>query len=243
MASRRLLFGTDEAPSEALPLRAGPLALVLRDGALRDLRCDGHAVWHAVTFPYRDADWWTPPFATEAVLQERRRDGFRVEVRGVFAAASRIRTGLTVEGDGDGGLTVSAEAVPEGDVAANRLGLCLLYPTAQAGVACEIEHDDGRISRSTFPVLIPPWPPFLQIRAIRHAYAPGCWASCAFSGDSFEFEDQRNNADASFKVYSRSNMMPRPYRLPAGAIVVNIATGKEYSLDPIIHNGGATCTP
>ena len=32
-------------------------------------------------------------------------------------------------------------------------------------------------------------------------------------GEDYELEDQRNNADASFKTYSRSNSMPRPYLL------------------------------
>ena len=51
----------------------------------------------------------------------------------------------------------------------------------------------------------------MLVRAIRHEYAPGRWARCTFDGDAFELEDQRNNSDASFKTYSRSNMMPRPY--------------------------------
>jgi hypothetical protein len=56
----------------------------------------------------------------------------------------------------------------------------------------------------------------MLIRAIRHAYATDCWARCVFAGDVFELEDQRNNSDASFKTYSRSNLMPRPYWLRAG---------------------------
>ncbi len=101
----------------------------------------------------------------------------------------------------------------------NRLGLCLLHPLSAAGTPVEVVHDDGRVSRSTWPELVPPWPPFMLVRALRHEYAPGAWSQAVFEGDIFEVEDQRNNTDASFKTYSRSNLMPRPYRLHAGEVV------------------------
>ncbi len=87
------------------------------------------------------------------------------------------------------------------------------------GRAIEVEHVDGRISRSTFPEQVPAWPPFTGVRGIRHEFAPGQWAQVRFQGDDFEFEDQRNNADASFKTYSRSNTLPRPYLLRGGAAI------------------------
>ena len=213
-----------------LRLGAGPLAMTLRDGGLWHLGVGDREVWHAVTFPYRDTDWWTPPVCDATVTRRSRDGGFAVDVEGGFATEPHIRTHLNIVGNSDGSLTVAAEAVPSGDILTNRLGLCLLYGIALAGTPCEIEHDHGRVSRSTFPTLVPPWPPFMQIRAIRHAYAPGCWATCTFGGDVFEFEDQRNNADASFKVYSRSNMMPRPYLLRAGvavrqSLVLRLETG------------------
>lgn len=218
-SSDRLLYGTDEAPSPVLRLGAGPLAMMLRDGGLWHLGVGDHEVWHAVTFPYRDADWWTPPVSDMSVIRRPRDGGFAVAVEGGFATEPHIRTRLEIIGDPDGSLSVAAEAVLSRDISTNRLSLCLLYGIDLAGAPCEIEHDDGRVSRSTFPTLVPPWPPFVQIRSIRHAYAPGCWATCTFAGDVFEFEDQRNNMDASFKVYGRSNMMPRPYLLRAGVVV------------------------
>src|SRR5262249_40928184 len=104
-------------------------------------------------------------------------------------------------------------------IATNRLGACVMHPMAVCGNAVEIEHIDGRRSTSTFPDLIPAWPPFMLVRAVRHEFAPGQWARCELAGDLFETEDQRNNADASFKSYSRSNMAPRPYVLRAGQAV------------------------
>lgn len=218
-SSRLILFGTDERVPASAPLRAGPLTLVLRGGGLHDLTWQGRAAWQAVMFPYRDTDWWTPPFAVEDVAREARDGGFHLIVRGAFATDPRLRTRVTVEGDVRGRVRVEAEAVPDGDLSTNRTGLCLLLHTSAGGDAVEIEHDDGRVTRSTIPILVSPWPAFMGIRAVRRRLAPGCWAVAAFSGDSFEFEDQRNNADASFKIYSRSNMMPRPYVLRAGVPV------------------------
>ncbi|MDE2363702.1 MAG: hypothetical protein KGM42_13570 [Hyphomicrobiales bacterium] len=189
-------------------------------GALVDIRYAGHEVWHGMSFVFRDQDWWTPQLA---ILREQRREigpaRFDMAFEGAFATNPEVAARVSIEGTGDGAIRCEAEAEASGDIAANRLGLCLLYPLSLAGAPCEILHDDGRVTRSTFPTLVPPWPPFMQIAGVRHRFASGAWATAAFAGDSFEFEDQRNNCDASFKIYSRSNMAPRPFRLRGGRIV------------------------
>ena len=76
----------------------------------------------------------------------------------------------------------------------------------------------------------------MLIRAIRHEWSEGCWARCDLAGDSFELEDQRNNSDASFKTYSRSNLMPRPYRLSAGIPI-------RHSADLFLETPGLTYFP
>lgn len=212
----RRLYGTDEPVAPDVPLRAGPLALRLRGGRLLGLQCAGHEVWHGLGFVLRDADWGTPAPVIHARQVEDLGDAFRVRLEGVFPVTPAVRFSLRIDGDADGGIRFEAEAVPEADIPVNRLGLCLLHPASAGGAAVELRHVDGRCSRSTLPTRIPPWPPFLLLRAIAHEWAPGCWAEAELLGDSFELEDQRNNADASFKTYSRSNLMPRPYRLPAG---------------------------
>ena len=76
----------------------------------------------------------------------------------------------------------------------------------------------------------------MLVRAIRHEFADGAWAQCRFEGDVFEFEDQRNNADASFKTYSRSNLMPRPYLLRAGVPLRQAVELRLHSLPPANPN-------
>ena len=212
----RRLFGTDEPVEPALPLRAGPLTMRLRRGRLLHLCCDGHEVWHGLAFVLRDADWGTPEPVFEHRCVETFDGGFSVRLEGGFPVTPPVRLVVSIEGHADGRLRFDAEATPEGDIEANRIGLCLMHPAAAGGAAVEIGHVDGRSSRSTLPRLIPPWPPFMLIRTVAHEWTDGRWADAELLGDSFELEDQRNNADDSFKTYSRSNLMPRPYRLPAG---------------------------
>ena len=216
---RRVLYGTDEEIPDSVPLNAGPLTLTLRGLKLWNFRSAGAELWHGVAFLFRDADWGTPEPIVEHIESTLSDLAFDVRIAGRFAVDPAIDFTLHVEGDPTGRVTVTGEAIPRGDIRASRIGLCVMHPVSACGAKIEVEHTDGRTSRSTFPVLIPAWPPFMLIRALRHEYAPGCWARCAFDGDAFELEDQRNNSDASFKTYSRSNLMPRPYWLRAGVPV------------------------
>lgn len=219
LSINRLLYGSEEIIARPIALRAGPLAMVLEGGKLAQVRVGDIEVWHGVSFTFRDPDWGTPePVTTEIDVRDQG-DAFRVRYQGFFPTDPVIELRVTIDGTREGRLRFCGEALPAGDILANRLGLCVLHPMDLAGANLEVEHADGRCSRSSFPTLIAPWPPFTLIRSIRHEYADGCWARCSLAGDVFELEDQRNNSDASFKTYSRSNLMPRPYRLQAGVAV------------------------
>ena len=224
----RVLFGTDELVPESYSLRAGPLALVLRSGRLWNIRVSEIEIWHGVAFLYRDPDWGTPEPIIDHVDSSISEQSFSIRLIGRFPTSPVIDFRVNLEGSSIGHVRFSGEAVPRGDILTSRLGLCVMHPMAVAGARVEVRHTDGRTSQSTFPTLIPPWPPFMLVRAIRHEYAPDRWARCELDGDSFEVEDQRNNSDASFKTYSRSNLMPRPYWLSAG---VPIRQSVELSVE------------
>lgn len=213
------LFGTDEPVEPAQVLRAGPLSLELQRGRLRHIVCAGREIWHGLVFVLRDADWGTPEPVIDHVDLQAADDHFEVHIGGHFPAAVAVPFRLHICGSADGEICLDAEAVPPADVSVNRLGLCLMHPRSVCGARVEVLHVDGRTSASSFPTLIPPWPPFMLVRALRHEWAPEAWAIATLDGELFETEDQRNNADASFKTYSRSNMAPRPYMLPAGVAV------------------------
>jgi len=215
----RVLFGTDEPVAATKRLRAGPLTLALRNGHLWHICAGDVEIWHGVAFLFRDADWGTPEPIIDRCTSTVSSRAFRIRCTGHFPTKPRVDFHLEFEGTGAGVVRVTGEATPRGDIATNRLGLCVMHPMAAAGRRVDVQHVDGRVSHSTFPTLIPPWPAFMLVRAIRHEYAPSRFARCTFEGDAFEVEDQRNNADASFKTYNRSNMMPRPYVLRAGDVV------------------------
>lgn len=206
------------SPSVSIPLRAGGLDLALRDGRLVDIQFAGVEIWRTVMFLYRDPARATPRHTATTRLADVGADGFALRLEGSCPAVPAIRWSTDLKGFPDGRIQFSVEVEVSDDLLASRTGLCLLHPAAAAGAALEIEHVDGRVSRSWFPERISPWQPFTQIRALRHRFAPGGWAVCRFEGDDYEMEDQRNFSDASFKTYSRSNFMPRPFRLDAGSV-------------------------
>ena len=212
-----ILYGTDEPVAEPTALCAGALAMTLERGKLWNILVDDIEVWHGLGFVYRDVDWGTPDPIIDRVKTEIRTDQFVATCGGhVPCESESLPFEVRIEGRVEDHLHFTAEAIPTTDVRTNRTGLCLLHPMSVGGARVVVEHIDGRQSESTFPTLVPPWPPFMLIRAIRHEFAPNRWAHCEFVGDAFELEDQRNNSDASFKTYNRSNLMPRPYWLRAG---------------------------
>jgi hypothetical protein len=211
----RLLFGTDEPVAAPLALRCGAIQAQLRGTRLGPVLVDGHEAWHGIDFLYRDPDWGTPAPVVDHVEHRGDPSSFSVRLRGHIPAAARIDFEIAIDAEGSS-LHYAVQAIALGDLATNRTGVVLMHPLSACGRCVEVEHVDGRVSASTFPTQVAPWPPFMLVRAIRHEFGDGGWASCRLEGDVFELEDQRNNADASFKTYSRSNMMPRPYLLRAG---------------------------
>lgn len=223
-STREILFGCDEPPEPELTLQAGPLTMLLRGTQLLYLRIGDVEIWHGVSFLFRDVDWGTPRPVVEHVEHEAQADGFRVRLVARIPTHPPMDLRVSIDGQLDGTLRYQATSTALGELVTNRTGLCVMHPLEVTGHAVTVTHDDGRESHSTFPRQIAPWPPFMSVRAIRHEWTPGRWAECQLEGDVFECEDQRNNADASFKTYNRSNMMPRPYRLRSGQVVTQSVT-------------------
>jgi D-apionolactonase len=202
-----------------LTLRAGPVEVVFEDGALHSLTALGVEVWRGVMFLYRDAAWRTPAVVLSNLEVAAQADSFSLAFDGVCSMTPSLLWHARVDGSASGSIRFDVEARPEAELLTNRTGVCVLHPLSAAGARVEIEHTDGRLSRSSLPVLISPWQPFTNIRAVRHEFMPGCWANCRMEGDVFEMEDQRNFSDASYKTYSGSNLRAMPYRLAPGDCV------------------------
>ncbi len=225
------LYGCHEPLPARTALRAGALSFELIGGRFGPVHANGHEVWHGLAFLYRDAGWGTPEPVFEQVQHHADAQGFVLELHGHMACAptdvagepvdnARIALHLTVRASADGQVQLRAEATPTHPLRANRCGWVLMHPLQAAGCRLEVQHGDGRVTQSSLPEEVPAWPPFTAVRGLRHEYRPGHWAEALLPGEDYELEDQRNNADASFKTYSRSNFMPRPYVLAAGQPLV-----------------------
>ncbi|RAZ90957.1 hypothetical protein DPM33_11765 [Mesorhizobium hawassense] len=214
-----LLYGTRVAEAEPVRLSAGPLSADFVNGNLRTIRHGSIEVLRAIAYIVRDRDWGTYEPALSDLVIEQSDESFSVRYSASCEGPGGSRLGFdaTIEGHADGRLTFDVSALPESDFETNRCGFCILHPIAGlAGSPVTVEHTDGRRVDTKLPLLIDPWQPFKDMRAITHQMRPGVSAECRMEGDIFEMEDQRNWSDASYKTYVRPLALPWPYILPAG---------------------------
>ncbi|AZO29047.1 hypothetical protein [Mesorhizobium sp. M1B.F.Ca.ET.045.04.1.1] len=213
------LYGTRAVDAEPVRLVAGPLSADFVNGNLRTVRHGGVEVLRAAAYIVRDRDWGTyePVLADLVIEQGDDRFSVRYSASCEGPGGSRLGFDATIEGRADGRLVFDVSALPESDFETNRCGFCILHPIAGlAGSPVKIEHTDGSVADTKLPLLIDPWQPFKNMRAITQQVRPGVGAECRMEGDIFEMEDQRNWSDASYKTYVRPLALPWPYVLPAG---------------------------
>jgi D-apionolactonase len=220
------LCGTTQPDVLGRVLTAGPLSVELDGGQLRYLTVSGVEVLRAVSFLVRDENWGTYTPVISGLGIDQRPDGFSVTYHAVCSRPGQeISFDASIEGSADGGLVFQATAVPTTDFLTARTGFVVLHPLkGVVGHAVEVEHVDGRIRQATFPELIDPVQPFLDIRSLAHEAVPGLTATVRFAGDTWEMEDHRNWTDASFKTYVRPLALPWPYTLTAGQAVTQSVT-------------------
>jgi hypothetical protein len=212
------LFGTEEEVAPPRLLKAGPLTAEFEAGNLRYIRYDGVEIMRAVSFIVRDKDWGTynPILSNLSVVENT--DGFRVTYDATAGdAAQSFRYQAVIEGSSKGVLRFAGKGEAATDFLTNRTGFVVLHPIeGVAGEAVTIRHVDGRVVESTFPLVIDPVQPMIDLRALTHEAAPGLKVECLMEGDTFEMEDQRNWTDASYKTYVRPLALPWPYTLKQG---------------------------
>jgi hypothetical protein len=203
---------------QPVELRAGPVSVWLSPSgtALRDVAFAGEVVLRGLAFVARDENWGTLPLQAAPQI---RRSGDTVEIES---------SGAGTYSNGDLSWRILFRVSPDGVAArsmvqssqgflTNRTGLVVLHGLAACrGQDVLITHPDGHTTHSSFPVLISPHQPFMDMAALAHRTARGTGVRIAFDGEVFETEDQRNWTDASYKTYSRPLAMPFPYRIEAG---------------------------
>jgi hypothetical protein len=154
------------------------------------------------------------------------------------AGPIRFSARTTIDGTAEGTIRYVFDGRALADFDKNRIGVCVLHPALGcAGEPCRIEHGDGRISLGSFPRQVAPHQPFVDIRGVRHAVAPGRLLEVTLQGEWFEMEDQRNWSDSSFKTYSTAVGLPLPARLCSGdpirhEVVVRLIHGSLPASEP-----------
>lgn len=226
LPKRVLYYGSDEQLPEQTALRAGPFSLIYEQGDLRSIRLGEREILRRIYVAIRDQNWGTVPPHLSNVQKEVSGEAFRItyEVENKQRDVDFFWKG-TITGGPEGTITFCMEGIARSTFLRNRIGLCILHPIKEcAGQECKVEKVDGSIVHGTFPRYIAPHQPFLNMRAISHKVLPGVWAEVRFVGDTFEMEDQRNWADASYKTYCTPLGLPFPVEVKAGTTVSQSVT-------------------
>jgi D-apionolactonase len=228
------LYGTDESVEAPRILQAGPLSAELDAGNLRHIRYHGREIIRAISFIVRDKNWGTyAPKISQLEVQETP-GSFRVSYEAVIEGEFRYSAVIT--GAANGSLSFSGTGNAISDFLTNRTGFVVLHPIeGVAGAACTVEHVDGRIEETNFPLLIDPVQPMRDLRAITHEFLPGLKVTCRMEGDTFEMEDQRNWTDASYKTYVRPLALPWPYEIAKGTAIDQRVTLSVSGQEPNIE--------
>ena len=218
------LFGTTEPQPQRRVLRAGDLTAVLEGGNLRDIRFAGVEVLRAINYLARDTGWGTyAPLITDLVVTQTPTRFDVTYGASCVGPQGQFDYTMIITGGADGRVRMLVTGRAITDFPTNRTGFVLLHPAEVAGLPLHIDCDGGGLDM-TFPRAIHPGAPATGITAMTHEPAPGLIARVQMTGDTFEMEDQRNWADASFKTYIRPLSKPRPYVIGKGVQDVQSVT-------------------
>lgn len=213
-----ICYGADAPLSEPIQLRAGPLSLLFQEGSLRHIRFGDSPIVSRIYVALRSENWRSISALTTLVSRNISDSSFqlRFENRHTEGAIDFSWTG-SVSGHPDGQIQFSMDGIAHTSFLKNRIGFCILHPTGEfAGTPCTIEKIDGSVEHAAFPAEISPHQPFLNVRSISTEVFPGIRVKIRCEGDTFETEDQRNWADASFKTYSTPLALSHPVEIARG---------------------------
>jgi D-apionolactonase len=184
------LYGTDEPVEPLRILQAGPLTAEFEGGNLRHIRYHGREMIRAVSFIVRNKNWgtYTPHIAHLKFHEEP--ETFRISYDAIIRENEQeFRYSSTIVGKSDGSLSFSGKGTALSDFLTNRTGFVVLHPIeGVAGAKCTVEHVDGTIEETRFPLLIDPVQPMTALRAITHEFLPGLKVACRMEGDTLKWK-------------------------------------------------------
>lgn len=206
-----LWYGRDEPPVAAHPLRAGPVTALLVGCDLRDVRFGGVQIAQRIYVAIRDRNWGTVPGEMSNLVVDAGNDRFLVRFDVVHRQHDIDLTWRgEIVGATNGTMIYAIDAVASVDLTYKLVGLNVHHGMEEyAGRSYHGRSPDGPID-GTFPTLVEPQliadqtevPIFPAVESLTVQLMDEVAVRFDFEGDTFEFEDQRNWSDASFKSQS-----------------------------------------
>jgi D-apionolactonase len=204
-------YGRDEPPLAPQLLRAGPVTALLVGRDLRNVRYGATEIAQRVYVAVRDRNWDTVPGEVSDLTVDQGDDRFvvRFTVRHRQHDIDFTWRGEIV-GEPDGTVGYAMDATAGMDMTYKLIGLNVHHGMQEyAGRPCHGVTPDGPIadafSRDVAPQLVADLtevPIFPPVESLTAELAEGVTVRFDYEGDTFEFEDQRNWTDASFKSQS-----------------------------------------
>ncbi|MGH2615477.1 MAG: hypothetical protein ACRDJC_09580, partial [Thermomicrobiales bacterium] len=206
-------YGRDEPPLAPRILCAGPVTARLVGRDLRNVRFGGLEIAQRIYVAIRDRNWDTVPGEVSDVTVEEGKDRFAVR----FTVTHRqhqqdidVTWRGEILGEPDGTVSYAMDAVAGADMTYKLIGLNVHHRMREyAGRPCHGITPDGPIT-DAFSVEVAPQlvadetevPIFPPVESLTVQLADDVSVRFDYEGDTFEFEDQRNWTDASFKSQS-----------------------------------------
>jgi hypothetical protein len=229
----QLLYGVDKPQTETYELRAGPVTALLDGIDLRYVKLGSLEMVRRIYVAVRDQNWNTIPGTYHMHKVEQGEDSFTVEFEVEHhALAIAFAWHGRIVGMSDGHIRYELDGTALNDFRYNRIGLCILHPFREcAGRPYVAQTAQGQVSgllpdligqqRFAHGYYVPLFPAFTHLSI---DLSENVQVQCAFEGDLFEMEDQRNWTDASLKTYCTPLSHGFPHQAVAGTHIAQSFT-------------------
>jgi hypothetical protein len=246
----QLWYGRDEPPVEPIPLRAGPVTAELVGRDLRAIRYGGLEIAQRVYIAIRDRNWDTVPGTMSDLIIDQRGDRFTVRftVTHRRAEVDLIWHG-EILGEPDGTISYAMDCTVNADLDYKLIGLNIHHGMREyVGRPYSGDSPTGPVSgvftQHVFPQLVvddTEVPIFPDVSRLTTQLTDDVAVTFTFAGDTFEFEDQRNWTDGSFKSQSYPPRRGGLFHADAGQhLFQKVTITATGSVPPAVVNGAVT---
>jgi len=235
-----ILNGSSTVIPEPLSLKAGLTDLIFQDGMIRQIAYNSTPICNRIYFALRDHYWNTIPGSFTIIHHSITPTGFAISFKGIYKQDTiELESLFDLRGNSSGEIQFSFKALAHTSFYRNRIGFCTLLPIDHyRGKTYRVIRSDNKVISSTFPDIIEPWQPQLDIKSISMPIDTSSNLTISFDGDLFEMEDQRNWTDYSYKIYSTRLSDPLPVPVERGTTIEQKIT---FTIIPPPHAPDSPC--